>query len=269
MPAAPAAVYLRLVRAGFRQRSAYRAAMVAGVVANSAFGFIRIAVFFAVADANGGTVAGYQAASLSTYTWLSQALLGPLNLWGSDEISQRIRTGDIAVDLARPVDLQAGHLAQDLGGSLAMMLPRSLPTLLIGALTVGIALPTTVLPWVLGLLSVVLGLVVSYLARFIVQVIGFWTVEVRGIQRLYGAMAGVFGGLIVPVHFMPDGFRAVVLASPFPSMLQTPVDILSGRSDVTAALTGIAIQVAWIAGLAGAGRILLRAGQSRLLVQGG
>ncbi len=33
MPAAPAAVYLRLVRAGFRQRSAYRAAMVAGVVA--------------------------------------------------------------------------------------------------------------------------------------------------------------------------------------------------------------------------------------------
>ena len=47
--------------------------------------------------------------------WLGQALLGAGRPLRSTELADRIKTGDIAVDLARPVDVQLSWWAADLG----------------------------------------------------------------------------------------------------------------------------------------------------------
>lgn len=262
-------LFARLVRAGFRQRTTYRLAMLAGVLANSVFGAIRGAILAATITASGGTLAGYTGSSLSTYNWLTQGLLGPLSLWGSTEVSERVRTGDIAIDLARPLDLQLGHLAQDLGRALASVLPRTIPTVLIGALTFGIALPATPLPWLLGLLSISFALVLSYLARFVLQVTSFWLVDARGLQTLYMVASGFFAGLVVPIHIMPSWLQTLAYATPFPAMMQFPVDILSGYVAGPDAGGRLLAQVGWLAVLFVLGRVMLRAGQRRLVVQGG
>jgi hypothetical protein len=49
---------------------------------------------------------------MSAYVWLSQGMLGMVNLYGTHELGERIRTGDIAVDVARPVDIQGAYLAR-------------------------------------------------------------------------------------------------------------------------------------------------------------
>ena len=117
-------VYWQFVRMGYRRESRYLAAALAGLVANATFGLIKAAVLLGAAQAAGGTVAGYDAGTLSAYVWLSQGMLGAMTLSGTAEIGERIRTGDIAVDLTRPVDVQLAHLATDLGRATFTFVPR-------------------------------------------------------------------------------------------------------------------------------------------------
>ena len=62
--------YLLLAAAEFRRYSTYRLAIFAGVVTQSVFGFIRVSVLFAAIAAAGGTLAGYDQRTASTYVWL-------------------------------------------------------------------------------------------------------------------------------------------------------------------------------------------------------
>ena len=61
----------------------------------------------------------------------------------SAEVGDRVRTGDIAVDFPRPVDLQPGTWPRDLGRAASTLIPRGVPSVLVGALLFGIALPAT------------------------------------------------------------------------------------------------------------------------------
>ena len=134
--------YLKLARAGFDRQANYRLAMFAGLAANVVFGFVRASILFAAIESAGGELGGYTKATISAYVWLSQGLIGAIELSGRAEIGDRVRTGDVAIDFTRPVDLQTWHLAEDLGRSAYTMLPRGLPSVLIGALTFGLAMPT-------------------------------------------------------------------------------------------------------------------------------
>ena len=72
-------------------------------------------------------------------------------------------------------------------------------------------------------------MVVSYLARFLVQTAAFWITETRGVVNLYAGAAGIFSGLIMPLAIMPEPLRLAALATPFPALIQAPADLLAGR----------------------------------------
>ena len=113
---APSArAYLALAAAGFRRYATYRQAMVAAVVTNSVFGFLRIAVMLAVIGAGTRTVVGYDERQLATFVWAGQGLIGVVLLWALPEFAERIRTGDVISDLLRPIDPVWQLLAADLG----------------------------------------------------------------------------------------------------------------------------------------------------------
>ena len=51
-------------------------------------------------------------------------------------------------------------------------------------------------------------------------------------------VSGILCGLIVPVQLFPDWLRISPLATPFPSMLQTPIDLVTGETPGWAAVGG-------------------------------
>ncbi len=263
--------YGRLARAGFRRQSSYRMAMVAGLVTNIVFGFIRAAILFAAVESAGGTLAGYTRDTISAYVWLSQGLIGAVAIGGSgaSDLSARIRNGDVAVDFTRPVDVQGSYLAADLGRAAFTFLPRGLPPVLVGALTVGLALPSEVWPYLLGLVSVVLAVIISFLFGYAVDILGFWLVETRGLRSLYAVTSAFLAGLFVPVGLFPNWLNALAHATPFPSMLQVPIDIISGHVVGTEAVKAVAMQCFWVALICLVGRALTHAGRHKLEVQGG
>jgi len=259
-----------LTAAGFRRYARYRGAMIGGAVTNSVFGLLRASIMAAAIGSAGGRLAGYTEATGVTYAWVTQAVIAPLELFAWTELADRVRTGDIAVDYARPVDLQLQYGAADLGRAGAVALPRALPPFLVGAVTFGLTMPSTALPYVAGAVSMLLALGISFGCRYLVNLLTFWLVEVRGVVSLYVAASNVLCGLIVPVHWFPGPLAAVAAATPFPSMVQTPVDLLTGRvvgAPETARL--LAVQLAWCLGVLAAGQLVQRLGARTLVVQGG
>lgn len=258
-----------LVGAGFRRHASYRGAIAAGALSNSVFGVLRASIVTATIVSAGGELGGYAVASGVTYAWVSQALIAPLQIFTWDELALRVRTGDIAVDLARPVDLQLQYAAADVGRASAITLPRALPPLVIGAMTFGLALPRTPTTYLAGVTAVVLGVGVSFACRYLVNLCAIWLLDVRGLLTVYVTISSVLCGLVIPVHWFPGWLAALARATPFPSMLQAPADILTGRVTGAAMPALLGTQLAWLVGMITAGRVVQHFGTHRLVVQGG
>jgi ABC-2 type transport system permease protein len=256
--------YLRLVGAGFRRHSTYLAASLAGLFTNTVFGLLRVAVLLAVVGTTGA--AGYDAAATGTFVWLGQGLLAVVLLWPDRELAQRVRSGDIAVDLARPWNLQAALLAQDLGRAGHAVLVRLAPPVAFGALVLPFRWPES--PWSLLFFAVstALAVVISFAVRFVLDLSTFWLLDSRGVATVYAALTGLLCGLTVPLAFFPDALRTALYATPFPGMLQTPIDLFSERGSPLALL---AHQLLWAGLLVAAGQLVLARATRKLVVQGG
>jgi ABC-2 type transport system permease protein len=261
--------YLRLFVAGFRRQSTYRLAALGGLVANTTFGLLKVALLFAAVRTSGGELAGYDVAMMSTYIWLSQGLLGSVNLNGRTEIADRIRSGDVAVDFLRPLDVHLASVTTEVGRAMFALIPRGIPSVLIGALLVGMAGPEEAWAYPLGALSLLVGIVISATTVYLVGVSGFWLVETRGVAILYMVVSGFLAGLFVPIAMFPGWLHLVATLTPFPSMMMYPVDVLSGRVSGVDAVGLVALQGLWLAVTIAAGQLATRAGRRRLEVQGG
>ncbi|HEY0640358.1 MAG TPA: ABC-2 family transporter protein [Pseudonocardiaceae bacterium] len=258
-------LYAALVVAGFRRWSTYRAAALAGLFTNVVFGFMRCAVLLTVFEGS-ARVAGYDPAAAVTFVWVGQALIDMVLAWGNTEFAMRIRTGDVAIDLVRPWDLQAAQFADEVGRVGFGFLVRFLPAMVIGGLFYDLRLPGTVAGWLAAALGIALAVVVGFGTRFLVNLTAFWLLDWRGIFALYGIVGSLLAGLTLPIGMFPRWAEVVIWCTPFPGMLQVPADLLVGRGDP---LPLLAHQLAWAIALLVAGRLVLRRATRTLVVQGG
>lgn len=261
--------HLRLIAAEFRRQSTYRLALAAGIFTNGVFGMIRAGVLLGAVAGAGGSVGGYDARSALLYVLWGQALLGAIPMWGWNDIADRVRTGEIAVDLARPMDLQTYWWFRDIGRAAMQFVGRGLPILVLGSILLRVPPPSDPLVYLAGIVGLLLGLGVNYLCRYAMNLISFWTLEVQGYQILYMVGVSLLSGFYVPIHLFPDWLGTIAAWSPFPAMYQYPVDLLSGRTVGADAWTVLGVQVVWVAVLLVFTRLITRAGTRRLVIQGG
>jgi ABC-2 type transport system permease protein len=265
----PAPAAWALGRAGFARWATYRTAALAGMFTNTVFGVIKLSVLLGITRETGGTVAGYDRSSLSTYVWVSQGLIAVVYVFGWSELALRVRTGDIAVDLARPVDLQLSWLATDLGRGVYALGARAVLPLLVGAALYGFHVPSDLAAIALLAPAVLLAIVVSFACRFLVNLAAFWVVEVRGLVTFYVLTMNLLCGLLILVQLFPTWLKVVAYATPFPWLLQAPCDLATGQVSGWAALGTVGAQVGWALALLAAGRVVLARGVRKLEVQGG
>ena len=262
--------YWALAVAGFQRYATYRQATVAAVVTNSVFGFLRIAVMVAVIEAGARTVAGYDEPQLATFVFAGQGLIGVVLLWALPELAERIRTGDIVTDLLRPIDPVWQQLAADLGRAGHAVLTRFAVPVLVGALAFDLYAPRRSITYAMFVCSMLLATIVCFACRYLVNASAYWLLDVRGPQTAWVLTSGIFGGLFFPVWFFPDAMAmGLVLATPFPSVVQIPLDILVERGSPTVQLGLLAVQAGWVAALLALCRWAQRRGERTLVIQGG
>lgn len=259
--------FIALVSAGFRRYSTYRQATLAGLFTNVVFGFLRTYVLLAVI---GRQAAGYDARQMATYVWVSQGLIATVGLWGEVGLADRIRTGDVVADLLRPVPPVFSYLATDLGRAGFAALIRFAGPVLVGALAFDLRWPHRPATYPLFAVSVVLATVISFGCRYLTEALAYWLLDARGPRIVWTLCSNALTGLVFPLTFLP-GWLATLLwtATPFPWLLQAPVDLVVERHSALGGAALVGGQVLWAAvTLALAGHVQ-RLGTRRLVVQGG
>ena len=260
--------YSAVISARFRMMLQYRAAALAGLGTQVFWGLIRVMFFTAFYNSTTAT----QPMSLTdvvTYIWLGQALLGMLPWIIDREMRDMIRSGAVAYELVRPLDLYTFWFCRDLARRTAPTLLRAVPMFVIAGLFFGLQPPAswaTAGAWALATLgALLLGASIANLLNISM----LWTVSGQGISTLLVAAVAIFSGMYVPLPFFPDWAQTFLNILPFRGLVDVPFRLYIGDIPPSEIMPLFAHQMAWTLGLIVLGRLLLARGTRRLVVQGG
>ena len=268
--------YRAVLSARFRMLLQYRAAAVAGMWTQIFFGLVLLMIY----EAFYRSTTAPQPMSFDqivTYVWLGQALLAMLP-WNADGgIRAMIRSGAVAYELCRPIDLYSLWFARALAWRTAPTILRAVPLCLFAAVIlpmVGLnewqltGPPSSAAALFFGA-TLTCTLLLGCALTTLMHITLLWTVEGDGVVVLLTALTTLLSGMIIPVPLLPDWVQQVVRALPFAGLVDTPFRVFSGHIAPTDASVVLLHQIAWTVGLVTFGRWLLARGLRRVIVQGG
>ncbi len=254
-------------RASFQQQLAYRVANWAGLFTNAAFLLFRCGVFVACYR-NRTSIGDYSVLDATSFVTVTQAILMVAPVWGAVGLASDVRTGQIAVDLLRPVDLFAVTMARRLGISAYFVFARTIPLLAIGA-GLGLLAPPSPLGALAFLVSVALGAWIGVAVLFLVEASSFWLESERGVRMIVVGLSTLPSGLLLPVDWYPGWVQTLFRATPFAYTLDLPAAIWLGQTTGHALAVALAVQVGWALAMTGLCRFALARGARRLQAVGG
>jgi ABC-2 type transport system permease protein len=261
-------LYWEIARRGYGRYAAYPAATFAGIWTNTIFGFLQAYILLALYE-NRTDIGGYDPSDSVTYVWFAQAMLMTVNAFGWWELALRIRSGDVATDLARPLDPLRYWLAYDLGRAVYHFLFRGIAPFVVGMLVFEIRLPESPATWLWVGVSLALAVVVSFGYRFLYNLTAFWLLDFRGTIVIAMTISLFFSGFIIPLPYFPDWLEAIARVLPFAAMVQIPVDVFLEKATGAEVAGLLLLQAAWAAILLGLARLVLGTAIRRVVIQGG
>jgi len=272
----PFKAYLAVMRTRFLMLLQYRAAALAGVATQIFWGLVKVMVFAAF-FASAARAQPMDLPQVLVYIWLGQALLG-LMPWNVDEeIAGHVRSGAVAYELLRPLDLYAFWFARTVAFRAAPTVLRVVPLLafaflglpLLGLGQWALPLPDGFASAMLFAVSLLGSLLLSTAITMLLHISLFWTISGEGVNRLMPGVVLIFSGMVIPLPLFPDWLQPLLYWQPFRGISDVPFRIYSGHIPAHDAPLEIALQLGWCALLVAGGIWLLRRASSRLVVQGG
>ena len=260
--------YWELVKLSARRQITYRAATLAGLLTNVFFGLIRASVMVALFGI-GGQVAGMTVQDAITFTGLTQASIAYLSIFNWYEVVNSVRTSNIGAELLKPLDYFTYWMAQDLGRAIVSLVLRGFTILGFYALLFNITIPDSLKQWSAVFAAVFLAWAVSFAWRFLINLAAFWVPDAIGFSRLFFALSWFLSGFLIPLRLLPAWFVKLCYMTPFPHMVNTPVEIYLGLLQGPDIFWALFNQVAWIVILIISGQLTLYFSVRRLVIQGG
>jgi ABC-2 type transport system permease protein len=263
-------VYWAIAVRSFRRFSTYRIATASGAFTNSVFGFIMCGIYLTLWHERPG-LGGYDASDALTFVWLQQGLLMPVGIWGATttgELGERVRSGEIAVDLYRPTHLLLWWLSVDLGRAAFQLLVRGGVPLLAGMLVFDLKFPSSLPAWLAAAAGVFLAILVSFGIRYLVALSGFWITDTRGTEQLALVLSTFFSGMVLPLVVFPGWIGEVARATPWAATIQVPIDIWLGRNPGGAG-SALLFQLGWIVVLLLGAQLVTSVATRKVVIQGG
>lgn len=260
--------YWAIVSARFRMLLQYRAAAAAGFGTQCFWGLIRVMVLQAFYRA---TTAA-QPMSLPQvvdYIWLGQAMFAMLP-WSIDfEVAAMIRSGTVAYELLRPLDLYSLWFSRAAAARTAPTALRAVPMFIVAGLFFGLRPPASTAAGAAWLLTMLGALLLACAISTLLTISLLWTISGEGIVQLIMNCVVIFSGMVIPLPLFPDWAQSTLNFLPFRGILDVPARIYSGNIPASGVAFLFAHQLLWAAAFIVAGRCMVARGMRRLVVQGG
>ncbi|MCD9025580.1 ABC transporter permease [Cohnella silvisoli] len=264
-------LYWEIFKRSFQSAAAYRLEMIAQTV-SSLFGIlIQTSIWLALYRGNAehaSTAGQISIRDMLTYAILSSCVFLLINNQMIWKLGEKIKTGEIAMDLIKPIHL-ARYLFSESGGlALFRVVFQLLPVLAFGAVIYGIV-PPAAPDFVFFAVCLLNGIVLYYLMSFICGLIAFWYMVNWHTNSLFHLVMTLFSGSLVPLWFFPGALSKTVSLLPFPLVFYGPISVYLGKRTIEEEMVLVAMQFAWIALLALLLRWIWGKAVKKLVIQGG
>lgn len=207
-----------------------------------------------------------------TYAWLTQVLfiMQPMSI--DSEILTKITSGDIGIEMCRPLDLYFHWFSKTAASRLTPLFWRGSIVLIFGMimpLSYRLSPPASLSGFICMLISILSALLLctSYaMLTCAVRLNISWGDGPTYIMMLIG---GVLSGGYLPLQLWPKFMQNFLLIQPFAGYLDIPLCFYIGTMSPLDAVWAIGIQLIWVTIFIITGRMLMTKKLKTIIVQGG
>lgn len=237
--------YFAIAVTAAQQAVAYRINTLSGIIGN--FFWIGILYYlWQAAFADTAQIGSFTWDQMRTYILLAFGLNALISFPAVSRLMWRVRTGDVAIDMIRPLNYLRFQLAQTAGSATLEGLFSFAIILILGVGFIDIVPPTSPLATALFVLSAVMGFVTKFLFAFTVSLLCFWTMNAMGLNWAQLAIVNVLSGTLIPIELMPGWLQPVAEWSPLRGIVATPVGIYLGQFSGWELGGVLALQAGWL-----------------------
>ncbi|WP_326773551.1 ABC transporter permease [Streptomyces sp. NBC_01445] len=262
------APYRSLYLASLQQALAHRRAVLVDLAGNAVWAAVLYYLWRSI-FAGATSVGGYSWDQMRTYVLLSFALGQLLAFQAEMQMHRDIRSGQVALDLVRPVNYPAMQLVRALGAGTPHMAGALAGTAVIGGMLLHALPPQSPAAALLFLITLAVGVAVNAMLCFLTSLLCFWTESAYGLILARQAVTTFMAGGMVPLALFPAPLRVVAEWLPFSAIVSTPVQMYLGRLTGDDALLALGRQLAWTVVMSALTVRLWRAARRHLTVNGG
>ena len=256
-----------VARIAARQQWVYRGELLMRSVSMVLFMGVFMALWSTAFRVSGvGELAGYSLVEIVWYLAMTETITLSTSRAFVD-ISDAVKSGDLAYTLTRPVSYPFFQVAQSLGNSLPRLGLNLLTASAVVALGVGVGAGS--LPGIAAFfVTAALALLLDALIAVLIGLSAFWIEEVMPIFWIYQKLLFTIGGLFMPLEMLPLWLRRISMWLPFRYVANVPARVFVAF-EWREALGAAAGQVAYIVVMTVLVLLVWRVAQRRMVVHGG
>ena len=203
-----------------------------------------------------------------TYTLISTFISTVINSNVIMDLNEKIKTGQIALDMVKPLNYKKYLFFDSLGKNLYSVIYLLLPSMIISIAIFGIKLPS-VKYGLLFMLSLFLGFMINFLMCLCLGTLGFWFNQLWILSRLVNDLLSLFSGKLIPLWFFPTIMLNVADCLPFKMIYSVPISIFLERYNQNEMVNMIMLQLVWIVILFIISNLIWEKGIKKVVIQGG
>lgn len=255
-----------VLRVGLAEAVAYRAEMLVWVLSTT-MPLVMMALWTAVArDAPIGRFGQKEFVGYFLATFIVRQLTGS---WAAWQMNFEIRQGTLSMRLLRPFSPIIAWAVEHLA-AIPLRVAVAIPVAMIMLVSVGGGqFPGTPALWVVWLVSVFGGWVLTFLAGICIGALAFFMESSLKVMDVWLATYMVFSGYFIPIELFPTAMRRVLEWLPWRYQIGFPVEVFTGRHPLPEALWLLGAQWLWVAGMGLTAWGLWKFGVKRFAAYGG
>lgn len=264
------ATYAAIARMAFSREAFYRFELLFTALRAIVFVLVLSSVWGAVYGTRpaGGVLGGMTLEGVIVYTCVAASLTMIFDIHLEREIGERLRSGNLALQLLKPVNYLLYGFAEGWGTMAYTALFSGVPTLaflfaLFGAPEVSLLQLAAAVP------AVLLGFTLFFAFCHLTALTTFFTVEVWGVEALRATIVRFLAGGFLPLSFFPEPLASVAIWLPFPYMIYFPARALTGQLTTGDLVGTLVIQLSWCVALGAANLGYWKLLERRVTIYGG
>lgn len=204
-----------------------------------------------------------------TYTAVSMLMSSLYYMGVEDRIADAVKSGSIATDMIKPINLFSLYFAEDIGNIIFNLFFNTIPMFIVALIIFGLPVPASAEHFWLFLASFILGYGINWTFSATFALMAFTAIDLGPVFSIKYHFVNMLSGAMIPLWFFPEWLRTALYCLPFVYMFQEPLSIYIGKYSPAECLGKLGIQAAWLAGLLVIFLFAQKRATRRVLVQGG